>query len=62
MKTGVKMEALIAILAIILAAIIAKVMASHREFKDKEYLYMYEKGAINEDTTELYDHCTSKQS
>ena len=45
------MEVLIAILAIILAAIIAKVVASHREFKDREYLYIYEKSAINEDTT-----------
>ena len=45
------MEVLIAILAIILAAIIAKVMANHREFKDKEYLQVYEKSARNEDTT-----------
>ena len=45
------MEAIIAILVLILAAIIAKVVASHREFKDKEYLYIYEKSAINEDTT-----------
>ena len=45
------MEVLIAILAIILAAIIAKVVANHREFKDKEYLHMYEKSARNEDTT-----------
>ena len=43
------MDVLIAILAIVLAAIIAKVVANHREFK--EYLHMYEKSARNEDTT-----------
>ena len=48
------MEAIIAILVLILAAIIAKVVASHREFKDTVYLYIYEKSAINEDTTEKF--------
>ena len=45
------MEAIITGLVLILAAIIAKVVVHHREFKDQEYLYIYEKHAINEDMT-----------
>ena len=45
------MEAIITGLVLILAAIIARVMLRHREFRDQEYLYVFERNAINEDTT-----------
>ena len=45
------MEAIIAGLVLILTAIIARVVVRHRDFKNQEYLYIYEKNAINEETT-----------
>ena len=45
------MEAIITGLVLILAAIIARVVLRHREFRDQEYLYIFERNAINEDTT-----------
>ena len=45
------MEAIITGLVLILAAIIARVVLHHREFRDQEYFYIYERNAINEDTT-----------
>ena len=38
-------------LVLILAAIIAKVVLRHREFRDQEYLYIFDRNAINEETT-----------
>ena len=45
------MEAIITGLVLILAAIIARVTLRHREFRDQKYLYIFERNAINEDTT-----------
>ena len=45
------MEAIITGLVLILAAIIARVVLRHREFRDQKYLYIFERNAINEDTT-----------
>ena len=45
------MEAIITGLVLILAAIIAKVVLRHREFRDQEYLYIFDRNAINEETT-----------
>ena len=45
------MEVLTALCVIALVAIIACIIANHRDFKDKEYLKVYEKTARNEDTT-----------
>ena len=45
------MEAIFAGIALILAAIVARVVLRHREFRDHEYLYNFERNAINEETT-----------
>ena len=45
------MEAIITGLVLIFAAIIARVVLRQREFRDQEYLYIFERNAINEDTT-----------
>ena len=45
------MEAIITGIALILAAIVARVVLCHREFRDQEYLYIFERNAINEETT-----------
>ena len=45
------MKAIITGHVLILAAIIARVVLRHREFRDQEYLYIFERNAINEDTT-----------
>ena len=45
------MEAIITGIVLILAAIVARVVLRHREFRDQEYLYIFERNAINEETT-----------
>ena len=45
------MEAIITGIALILAVVVARVVLRHREFRDQEYLYIFERNAINEDTT-----------
>ena len=45
------MEAIITGIALILAAIVARVVLRHREFRDQEYLYIFDRNAINEETT-----------
>ena len=45
------MEAIITGIVLILAVIIARVVLRHREFRDQEYLYIYDRNAINEETT-----------
>ena len=46
------MEAITTGLAPILAATIAKVVLHHREFRDQEYLHIFDRNATNEETTE----------
>ena len=45
------MEAIITGIVLILAVIIARVILRHRDFRDQEYLYIFDRNAINEDTT-----------
>ena len=45
------MEAIITGIVLILAAIVARVVLRHREFRDQEYLYIFDRNAINEETT-----------
>ena len=45
------MEAIISGLLLILATILAKVVLRYREFRDWQYLYIYDRNAINEGTT-----------
>ena len=46
------MEVIITGIVPILAVIVARVVLGHREFRDQEYLYIFERNAINEETTE----------
>ena len=50
------MEAIITGIVLILAAIVARVVLRHREFRDQEYLYIFERNAINEETTGDQDY------
>ena len=36
---------------LILAVIAARVLLRHKEFRDREYIYTYDRNAINEETT-----------
>ena len=45
------MEAITTGLAPILAATIAKVVLHHREYRDQEYLHIFDRNAINEEKT-----------
>ena len=45
------MDVIIYGIVLILAVIAARVILSHRDFRDQEYLYIFDRNAINEETT-----------
>ena len=45
------MEAIITGIVLILAVTVARFVLRHRGFRDQEYLYLFDRNAINEETT-----------
>ena len=45
------MDIILSGIVLILAVIAARVILRHRDFRDQEYLYIFDRNAINEETT-----------
>ena len=45
------MDIIVSGIVLILAVIAARVLLRHREFRDQKYIYIFDRNAINEETT-----------
>ena len=55
------MDITLAGIVLTLAVIAARVILSHRDFKDQEYIYIFHRNTINEDTTGNQDHTVTER-
>ena len=46
---------------LILAVIAARVLLCHKKFRDREYIYTYDRNAINEETTGDQNYTVERQ-
>ena len=55
------MDITLAGIVLTLAVIAVRVILSHRDFKDQEYIYIFHRNTINVDTTENQDHMVTER-